>query len=76
MNMNSFETTRYDYNRLKAAVEGNPTQANIDALGEWFSNWGIDYFNGEYYDAENFRIYPVFEEVEEDEFELKGYEIR
>lgn len=66
----------YDYAELKKAVEAQPTQENINALGEWFADYGMDYWNGEYYDAGSFRVYPVFEEIEEDEFELKGYEIR
>lgn len=66
----------YDYENLKKAVQDNPTQANINALGEWFSEFGMDYWNGSYYDADSFRVFPVYEEIEEDEFDLKGYEIR
>ena len=76
MSMNSFERTYYDYKDLKAAVDANPSQENINALGEWFSNWGNDFWNGEYYDADDLRIFPVYKEVEEDEFELIGYEAR
>ena len=45
-------------------------------MGEWFDHYGNDYWNGEYYDADDLRIYPVYKEVEEDEYELIGYEAR
>ena len=66
----------YSYQELKAAVVAHPTTENINELGEWFNRYGNDYWNGEYYDADEFRVYPVYEEVEEDEWELKGYEVR
>lgn len=65
----------YSYEELKAAVIADASGANVNALGEWFSNYGNDYWNGEYYDADDFRLYPVYTEVGEDEFELTGYEI-
>ena len=66
----------YSYEELKAAVIADASGANVNALGEWFSNYGNDYWNGEYFDADDFRIYPVYNEIEKDEFELVGYEIR
>ena len=66
----------YSYEELKAAVIADASGANVNALGEWFSNYGNDYWNGEYYDADDFRLYPVYTEVDEDELELTGYEIR
>ena len=66
----------YAYEDLKAAVIADASEANVNALGEWFSCYGNNYWNGEYYDADDFRLYPVYTEVNEDEFELVGYEIR
>lgn len=66
----------YSYQELKAAVMANPAAENVNALGEWFSNYGNDYWNGEYYDADDFAVWPMYKEVEEDEFEFTGYEIR
>lgn len=66
----------YSYKDLKAAVDTNPTPENINALGEWFDHYGNDYWNGEYYDADDLRIYPVYKEIDEDNFELIGYEAR
>lgn len=67
---------RYDYEELRArALSGK--QEDVDALGEWFSKYGDRYWNVEYYDADDgFRLYPIYEEVDEDEFELRGYELR
>lgn len=66
----------YSYQELKDAVIANPTAENVNKLGEWFSTYGNDYWNGEYYDADEFAVWPMYEEVEEDEFEITGYEIR
>lgn len=68
----------YDYEELKAAVMANQNDdAAVNALGEWFSLYGEDYWNGEYYDADDFRVYPVYRETEiEGEYELMGYEVR
>lgn len=65
----------YSYNELKKAVDSAPTQANIDNLGEWFSQFGNAYWNGEVYDAGDICIKPVYKETAEDEFEIVGYEI-
>lgn len=69
-------TGYYDYYELWAdAIAGD--QNAIDELGEWFSQHGDRYWNGEYYEAEDgTRLYPVYKEVGEDEYELKGYELR
>lgn len=67
---------RYSYDELLAAVNSAPTQENINALGEWFNSYGMDYWNGEYFDADGLRIYPVLKEFDEDEYELVGYELR
>ena len=66
----------YAYEDLKAAVIADASEENVNALGEWFSSYGNDYWNGEYYDADDFRLYPVYTEVDGDELELTGYEIR
>ena len=66
----------YAYEDLKAAVIADSSEENVNALGEWFGRYGNDYWNGEYYDADDFRLYPVYAEIDEDEFELTGYEIR
>lgn len=72
MNTNTY----YDYSDLKKAYEANPTQENLKTLGEWFRENGQTYWNGEYFDADNIQIYPVYKEIAEDEFELAGYEAR
>ena len=67
----------YDYERLRAAAAApGASQADVDALGSWFADYGTDYWNGEYYDAEGLRVYPVYAETEPGEFELKKYDIR
>lgn len=66
----------YDYNELKTrAINGDKNAVN--ELGEWFRNYGDMYWNGEYYDADDgFRLYPIYEKADEDEFELRGYGVK
>ena len=46
-------------------------------MGEWFEQYGDEYWNGEYYNADDgIRVYPIVKEVDEDEYETVGYEIR
>ena len=67
---------RYSYSELLEAVKANETPDNVNALGEWFEQYGDRYWNGEYYDADGLRLFPVYVEVSEDQFEIVGYEVR
>ena len=58
------------------AVKANATPDNVDALGEWFEQYGDRYWNGEFFDADGLRLFPVYVEVDEDQFEITGYEVR
>lgn len=66
---------RYNYAELRAkAVAPGATQADINTLGEWFFQFGSDW-NGEYYDADGGkRLYPIYKQIDEDDFETIGYE--
>lgn len=66
----------YDYNELKTrAINGDKNAVN--ELGEWFRNYGNMYWNGECYDVDDgFRLYPIYEEVNEYVYALRGYELR
>ena len=69
----------YDYKELREkALSPDATQADVDALGEWFSRFGERYWNGEFYDADDGReIRPVYKWDEElDQGEIVGYELR
>lgn len=68
--------SRYDYKELKQKVLENETEENLNALGEWFEMFGNDFWNGEYFDADDFHLVPIYKEVDEDEFERIGWEIR
>ena len=66
------------YEELAAkATAFDAKQEDIDALGDWFSNYGGRFWNGEYYeiDAEH-RLYPIYKEVDEDVYEIVRYEVR
>lgn len=68
----------YDYQELINAYKANRTEENLKALAEWFEAYGTEYWNGEFYNVEELdsRLYPIYEEVAEDEHELKGWELR
>lgn len=70
----------YQYETLKAAaLAPNATQDDINALGEWFQQYGMYYWNGESFEIdETTSIFPICAH-EEDEygcFPLLRYEIR
>ena len=72
----------YDYPELRAKAVQTRAQADIDALGEWFANYGSDFWNGEYYDAEDgLRLRRVEEPESFDEngevdcWKVVGYEL-
>lgn len=68
----------YSYKELFAkATDTDATQDDIDHLGDWFESYGSAYWNGEYYDADGFRLFSVTEwNSEYDEWEVVGYEFR
>lgn len=66
----------YSYEELKKAVMANSaTQTDIDTLGEWFAHFGEQFWNGFYYDAGDFKVVPVYKELENDDCELVRYEV-
>ena len=67
-----------DYDKLvQKALSAEATQGDLEALWNWFSEYGRKYWNGECYDIDGRRgLYPVYEQADEDEFQITGYEIR
>ena len=67
---------RYSYKELfHAATGAGATQKDIDTLGAWFAEYGASYWNGECYDADGWRLFPVYAE-NDGEFEVVNYEFR
>ena len=71
--------SKYDYESLrKRATKSDATQDDINRLGEWFESYGMNFWNGEYYDADGFKLFPVYtfdSEAEEYSF-TDNYEIK
>lgn len=68
---------RYNYEELRNAAVKNPTADNLNALGEWFQNYGMTFWNGEYFDADGYRLYPVHTDPDEyGDVQIVGYEFR
>ena len=75
--MKTNQYNRYSYSELLTAATGpNATQSDIDTLGSWFADFGTQYWNGECYEAGAYNVFPIFEEVEEDQYEVVRYELR
>lgn len=70
------ESGRYGYEDLRKAANSG-RQEDIDALGSWFERYGNEFWNGEFYDADGMRLFPVYKWNDEtDQGELIGYEAR
>ena len=67
----------YAYEELVAAATApDATREAVNALGEWFEQCGRMYWNGSCYEVdekEDIYLAPIYQEVEEDEFEIVGY---
>ena len=70
--------SRYSYEELKAkALAPDAEQHDIDNLGDWFVLYGDNYWNGEYFEIDSYnRLYPIYEEDEDGELVMLGFEIR
>lgn len=69
---------RYEYENIRnAAIAAGATQEDITALGEWFELYGMEHWNGEYFDADGYKVYRI-EEYDEDNdvYSIVGYEIQ
>ena len=67
---------RYSYEELKNAAIGHETAENLNALGEWFEQYGMDYWNGECFDVDSSHsLYPIHKCIDEEneEYERIGY---
>lgn len=68
----------YDFEELKeAALKYNATQEEINSLGKWFEMYGYaQYWNGEFFDIDGlYRLFPAYEKINEDDYEIVGYEL-
>lgn len=72
----AINVNEYNYSELEAAAtKFGATQEEINALGEWFEDYGQRYWNGECYEVDEKRdlyLYPMHKQVE-DEFEIVGW---
>ena len=68
---------RYNYEDLRLAAIGNPSQENLSNLGEWFQQYGMASWNGKYWDADGYNLYPMYSEPDEyGDLIIVGYELR
>ena len=67
---------RYEYQDRVEKALASGAKEDIEALAEWFEQYGDIYWNGEYYEIDKYtRLVPVYEETAPDEWERVGWEI-
>lgn len=67
----------YSYTELAEKALATKSPEDCANLGYWFERWGRDYWNGECYNIDSAHdLYPVYKEVEDDEYDIEGWEIR
>lgn len=75
--MNTKTFGKYDYEDLRAAATApGAEQIDIDTLGAWFEMYDMSDWNGEYFDADGLRLFPICEEDDDENFTVIGYEFR
>lgn len=68
---------RYNYEDLRKAAIDDPIRENRMALGEWFQNYGMEFWNGTHFDADGFALIPIYEwDDETDTGTVIDYELR
>lgn len=65
---------QYSYEELKNKVLEDPSFDNRMNLYKWFALYG-GRWNGEYYDADDFKVKPIYEKFGEDDYEVVDVEI-
>ena len=65
---------RYNYfELLENASCPNASSEDINKLGEWFEEYGMEYWNGECYDADGKSLWPIYQKLDEEEYDIIGY---
>lgn len=68
---------RYNYEDLRKAAIDDPTPENLENLGRWFHEYGMDFWNGECCDADGYDLFPLYSEPDEyGDCVCVGYELR
>ena len=68
---------RYEYQELVDKALATGAKEDIEALAEWFEQYGDIYWNGECFEIDrNTSLVPVYEEIAPDEWERVGWEIK
>lgn len=72
----------YDYQELRARAMETRSTEDINALGEWMDNYGMDDWNGEVFDiGDGYSLRPIYEPYsfddngEPDQWDTVGYEL-
>ena len=73
-------TYEYRFEEIERRALTAQTEDAIRELGEWYQDFGSMFWNGEHYtgkfNGREYQIAPVYEETDEDIFEIVGWELR
>lgn len=64
-----------EYKEIRGAAISDPTPTNLERLADWLFQHGDCGWNGGEYDVDGYYLRPVYKEVDEDEWEIVGYEL-
>lgn len=71
--------SRYDYKELVDSVLNDASTENVNNLAEWLERYGNRWWNGFCFDTSKdlngLNVYPVYKEIDEDEYEVVGYQL-
>lgn len=72
------KSDQYDFPELaQKALAPGATPGDLEALADWLAKYDRRSWNGERYEIDAAHsLYPIYEEVAPDEWEIVGYEIR
>lgn len=76
--MNTKPFNYYSYRELRERLDApDCEQTDIDTLGAWFDEFYMSEWDGEYYDADGLRLFPVYQYDEaRDQYDLVHFEAR
>ena len=77
--MKKYNVGEYDFENLAKRAITEKSEDAINDLAEWFVRYDLNSWNGENYtfkmNGRKWHLTPVYEEVEEDSFEIVGWEL-
>lgn len=67
---------KYDYKELREkAIAKNATKQDRLNLYNWFNLYGNQFWNGECYDVDGYEMFPIYNEIKDEDGDLIELEV-